>query len=484
MARKRRDRHEQPAPESRKQQHLSRRDREQRKLILSIAVPLLALTVGVLVFGAWRELYQVPNTPVAEVAGERIPASNFTQRIDYERRLMLNYINSILPLIQSSDPSFINQLVSGQRTNIAQTTQDKLIDEAIIRQESAKRGITVEGADVDQQIYGEMATALAPPATAAPEVTPTPLVTGTLAISATVRAPATATTAPTAEVTPISTQEAGRQFEQRVQPMLDQLQMTRAQYREVVRQQVFRDRLTKVLADEIPAAEQQAELDYLVFKDKATADQAAAELGKGTTWADIVARFGPRPTPAEGEASPTAAAEEGGGSLAVGTGTPTAGPTPSPTPEPYALEAGTPTWYTKYKLTTDWAVKPEEADAVLAVAKGALAPVLSGTKGFYLAFVRDAAANRPTDETELKTRRENALTDWLTEKKNELTAADLIKRFPLEAFVPPEPAWFSQGFDQLLATPVATVPGGGLQISTMPPPAAATAAPAGGTPAP
>jgi hypothetical protein len=497
MARKRRDRNEQPAPESRKQQHLSRRDREQRKLILSIAVPLLVLAGGILVFGAWRELYQIPNTPVAEVDGERVPASAFTQRIDYDRRLLLNRIRSFMPLLQSNDPSVISQLVGGQRTNIAQTTQDNLIDEAIIRQESAKRGLPVAEADVDQQIYGEIATALAPPATSAPEVTPTPAITGTAAAAATLgtvvatATPAgTATPAPTLAVTPISTQEVGRQFEQMVQPMLDQLKMTQSQYRNIVRQQVYRDKLKKVLSDAIPTAEKQVELEYLQFKDKETADKAAAELAKGTSWDKVLAQYGPTPTPAPG-ASPTPTEPPSAPTPAAGTpggATATAGPPPTATPEPYAQQKGGPTWFTKHKLTTDWAAKAEDVDTLMAVAKGKASQAIAGGSGFYVAFVRDVDEQRAVDEAELKTRRDNALDDWLKPRKDELDKAGKIKKYPLEAFVPPEPAWFSEGFDRLLATPAATLPGGGLSVLTVVPPAESTSpagTPAsGGTPAP
>ncbi len=312
-------------------------------------------------------------------------------------------------------------------------------------------------------------------------MTPTPPVSGTLAVTATLSAPtATATPLPTVAVTPLSTQEIGRQFEQQIQPMLDQVGMNRAQYREVVRQQVFRDKLTKALADEVPTAEKQVELDYLLFKDKATADQAAAALAKGTSWEDVLAQYGPKPTPAAGEegttpedAAAAGAPEATPAAPAAGTGTPVEPPTA--TPEPNAFELGPPTWFTRHKLTTDWALsKPEEADAVLALAKGQPSPVLSGGRGFYLARVRDLAESRAVDEAELKTRREGALDEWLKGRKEALEKESKIQRYPLEAFVPAEPPWFIELFNRLMATPVATVPGGGLSISTVAPPAEAT----------
>lgn len=488
MARKRRDR-DVPGPDNRKQQHLTRRDRERRKTLLGITIPLLAVAGAIIVFGAWRELVQVPSTPVAEVAGERITSGTFSTRMQYERRLLMNQLSNLMGLMQSSDPSFIQQFVGNQRTSIPQTTQDKLIDEAIIRQEAAKRGLTVTEADVDQQIYGELATALAPPATSVPELTPTPVITATETLSGTLAAPTAtvaATQTPTAGPTavPLSTAEIGRQFERRVQPMLDQLEMSIGQYREVVRQQVYRDKLTKDLADAIPATERQVDLRYLLFKDKETADAAAAALEAGTPWSEVLTRFGPTPTPApdavatptlEPTAAPTAAL---GG---------TAAPPPTPTPEPNAFEQGEGGWFTRNKLVKDWALAEADADTLLGLAKNSFSQALSGGRGHYVVWVVDAQADRPVDEAELTTRKESALDDWLKAAKDEITKADKIKKFPLPNV--PEPAWFVAAFNQMLATPVATSgltvgtalpnPDGVQVMTVVAPPPAGTAAPAG-----
>jgi parvulin-like peptidyl-prolyl isomerase len=480
MARKRRQRDE-GVPETRKQRHLTRRDRERRKMLLGLTVPLLVVAGGILVYGVWTEMVQKPNTPIAEVEGERINAGSFASRVQYERRLLLNNAVNLQNMLQSSDPSILQQFVGNQRPTVPQTAQDRLIDEAIIRHEAAKRGIEVTDADVDASIYDDLATALAPPATPVPEIMPTATVSGSLAVSLTVTAPAataTASTTPTPKATskPLSTEEIGRQYESRVQPMLDQVEMTRAEYREIVRQQVFRERLEKALADEIPTAEKQVDLDYLLFEDDETAKAAAAALQGGDSWDEVLARFGPTPTPAPDAATATPAP-----SPTASTGSPA--PPASPTPVPNALEAGEGGWFTSSALVSKWSLAEADAEKVLGLADGAFSEALSGGRGYYVVRVKDVQESRAVDEAELTQRKDTVLDDWLKKTKDALTAANQIKRFPLEAFVPPEPTWFSQGFDQIMATPVATIPGGdALSVSTIVPPppdagAAGTVAP-------
>lgn len=545
MARKRRDQEVQPAPVSRKQVHLSRRDRERRKLILSITVPLLVLAIGVLAVGAWRELVQIPNTPVAEVEGERIPAGTFADRMQYGRRLLLNSISSYMGLLQSNDPSIISNLIGPQRTNLPQTTLDSLIDEAIIRQEAQRRGIEATDADVDQEIYGQMATSMAPPPTSMPEIVATPIISGTAEVAEVASTP---TPPPTVAPPTIATSEIGRKFNERVQPMLDQLAISVATYREIVRQTVYRNKLSEALAEEVPTAEKHVKLEQLLFEDLEAANAAVNALSNGATWAEVLAQYGPTPTPTADEAAesdlapaadeaaaddttstaetgtsdgqekpaasagaageagtssgaPAGAASEGdspataaAGDEAAAAGTPgaeapppTAAVPPTPTPDPHALEAGETDWITQKGLVDRWAISADDAAKILALEKGQTSTALSGGRGFYVALVVDVEESRALGEAELTQRKEGALDDWLAAKRAELTGADRIKRFPLEAFVPPEPQWFIDGWERLMGQSVPSIPGEGLQISTAPPPPpedAGGGGDSGGAPAP
>jgi hypothetical protein len=275
---------------------------------------------------------------------------------------------------------------------------------------------------------------------------------------------------------PISTQEIGRQFDRRVQPMLDQLDMNRGEYREVVRQKVFLDRLTKALADAVPTAERQVELEYLLFQDESTAKSAADLLSQGEDWAAVVARFGPTPTPPPDAPVPT---PEPPPTAALAGGTPA--PPPTPTPNPNALEQGEAGWFTRHKLITDWSLVEADADAVLALLTGkSSAPLNSTGRGFYVVHVLNAEDERPVAAEELQARKDSALEDWLNKAKDALTQSDGIKRFSLPEV--PEPPWFVTAFDQLM-TPMPTT---ALTVGTAPPPGGVTlmtvaAPPAGGT---
>jgi hypothetical protein len=321
MARKKRIPPRDTQAESRKHVLRERKERRERQLLLSVLGPVLVVVVALIVYGAYRELYVAPRTPVARVAGESIPAQLFRVRVQWYRRQLLNNLQSFLAYAQSSDASFLTDMAEQQRTGAAGATVDQLIDEALVRQEAAKRGITVTEADIDQRIADDLSTRIAPPQATELEATSAPG-TGT---------PVTATVAVTRTATPISTQVIGQEFETTVRPVLDQVGMSVAQYRGIVRQQIFRERLGEAM---VPETQKQVEAAYMRFTSQATAGEAASALEHGASWDQVVEAYrSPTPTPAEptpelGAESSTPAAQ-GTPAIEVSMATPGAEPSPA-----------------------------------------------------------------------------------------------------------------------------------------------------------
>lgn len=146
-----------------------RRDRQQRQTLLAVILPILIGCAVFLGFGIYNELWRKPSTPVARVNDETITAGAFVPRIAYERYQLLNTLSSFASFASSSSPDFLTNFAQGQRDNLAQNTIDRMIDEALIRQEASRRDIAVSDEDVRNQLIDtDLASVLQPSPTPAP----------------------------------------------------------------------------------------------------------------------------------------------------------------------------------------------------------------------------------------------------------------------------------------------------------------------------
>lgn len=326
MTKRRREEKRLTPAESRKSILRHQRDQRERQKLLSVLLPVSVVCALFLAYGAYSELWRKPRQPVARVEGEAITAASFSGRVQYERMQLLNTLQSFQQLASASDPTFLTNLASGQRANIAQTTVDRMIDELLIRKEAERRGITVDDAAVTEYLAkNDLESVLRPTATpsdtaepteaGAPSPTPTPTATS-LPLDAT---PPTPT--PTADFT-YTTDAFDDAFERYIKPgVLDTLKMSRAEFYDIVRQRVYREKLNEALGATLPVTDKQVQIEYLLFNDKATADEAAKMLADGAGWAETLERFGPTPTPtiAVSDAGEGAAAESTAGESATGT---------------------------------------------------------------------------------------------------------------------------------------------------------------------
>lgn len=546
-----------------------RMEREQSRSVLAVLLPVLAVIALIVGFGAYWEGWYKPHQPIAKVTlgeggpSETITAQDFGPRVQYQRNQILQNLENIRGL-SISDPSILNSMAKNQRDNVGSTVQDALVDEALIAMEAKKRGIELTDADVQAYLINNdsrLGLSLLgsptpfPSATATVEVkatsalTATPLPTPTV-MSDEAIAQATAAQATVVAAVPSSKFEGAMRRE--VEPGLEQLGLTRAQYMQAIRAAVLREKLNEAMGKEIPDQEPQLEAEFLRFTDKSSAEAAAKAAADGASWADLVNRFGPRtapagdpaadapadapvddaagadapadspePTPlATGEGGPiylqatataeaaglAAATEDSGTPAAAGdsaTAAATTAPTtaatavPSPTPDPYATAVSAAAkWLTRHGLKTDsdYGVSDEAAlDGLMQLKADGVSAALQASNGFLVIHAKSVDAKRAVDKTELKTRRDNAVTDWLTLVKDTKTDAAkraTIDKFPFDDKVPAEPAWFSTYMDDYLsapAQPTMDILGGqgqSITIGTAAPPAAAPdspLAPAGDT---
>lgn len=220
----------------------SRAEREaviQRRVMIGSGI-ILALVVVILVGAFVVEQFIVPNQAVASVNGETISVSQFQKRVRMERALLSDRLNNVYLNFQNFGLSAdqINQQLTSQepyRTwvnelNIPDQLGNRVIsdmvDDLLIRQDAAARGITVTEADIQAQIeqfFGfdaeaVLASSQEPTPTVEPSVTPTPFVSPTPSPmpteTPTPEFTATPTSTPFATIPPTATLSATEQFEQ------------------------------------------------------------------------------------------------------------------------------------------------------------------------------------------------------------------------------------------------------------------------------
>ncbi|MBK9207562.1 MAG: SurA N-terminal domain-containing protein [Anaerolineales bacterium] len=213
--------------------HVARleRERQQSRMILYVFIGILSAVVLLLVYGYLDINYFQLQKPVAKVGETEILAKDFQARVRLQRQqLLMQYsqysqyaqvfgmdVTAQLQQIQSS-------LDSSEATG--QTVLDQLINEELIRQEAAKRGIVVSEAELDEVMRsafgyfhdGTPTTSVTPKNVALPDVpeeaftivTKTPVPSATPEFTATVETIAsdsatTGTPAATATVVPSAT---------------------------------------------------------------------------------------------------------------------------------------------------------------------------------------------------------------------------------------------------------------------------------------
>lgn len=312
--------------QSRKEVLLARKQAQQtRQIRLGVAV-VGGLLLLVFLAAAINELVIAPSRAVAIVNGEEITLREWQDRVRFERAqriiLLENQLEAFqgnVGVVQQFAGSVINELL--QPEVLGQSALNQMIDETVIRQAAEERGIVVTDADVDAEIGqtfnyfgGELPTPL-PTATATiqptPSITPIPTAVITDVIPTNTPAP-TVTVGPTSTPLPTATAVSADAFQEEFGGLVEQFEdlgVSEAQYREIVRNQIYRERLLEVLSveDEISDLAEHASFFFLQFNTEEEANEALA-LIEGSDYLSVWNQI--RSTPFELESGSTAQASE------------------------------------------------------------------------------------------------------------------------------------------------------------------------------
>ena len=317
--------------------HVARLERElkQTRLIMYTFFGLLGVVVLLLIYG-WLDInYLQLNRPVAKVGDVKILVREFEPRVRLARQNLLNQYSQYQQYQQ-----FFGMDLSAQLTGIEQqlastesvgeTALNQLINEEIIRQEAAKRGITVSEEELNEAIQAGFE--YFPNGTPTPSATPTEivlpdnpagvldLVTATVPATATLQfteVPASTegtpsgteaatepTTTPTAAATFTATPTEGPTAtplptatpftEEGFQKVLTTTDESLAKfgfdkeyYRNFFEVQLLQKKLTEIVTADVARTEEQVWARHILVADEATAKDLIKQIQAGADFAEL-----------------------------------------------------------------------------------------------------------------------------------------------------------------------------------------------------
>jgi peptidyl-prolyl cis-trans isomerase D len=413
--------------------HLARleRERRQQRLILIGIGITLALVIGVIAYGVINERVLKARQPVAVVNGERITTDDFQTRVRYNRQQLIgSAINSyqIAQLFGDSpetQASFISQISNIQSQLsplvVGQQSLDQLIEEALIRQEANRRGITVASQEIEEEIQNELGfypegtptstptqpvlptstlsplqlTLVPPTATALPTEVITPTATPTQTATATLVPTSTPTRAPTATATPYTQELYEQQYKQTIDGLNTAINFNEKDLQGLIASLLLRQKLLDAVVEEkgVSRTQEQVWARHILVADEETARSVLERLNNGEDWSALAA-----------ELSTDESNKNQGGDLG---------------------------WFGRGRMVAEF----EEAAFALEISE--ISEPVETSFGFHIIQVL-GREERQISEAEYQNLREQAFTEWLQELRD---SAEIEEREIWQERVPSEPAF-------------------------------------------
>lgn len=329
-----------PLPQHKKHVARLQREKQQTRIILYSFFGILGAVILLLVYG-WLDInYFQLQKPVATVNGVEIRLEDFEPRVRLERQKLINQYFQIEQYIQifgsvEAASQFLGVDLNSQAqsiqfqlnspTSVGQITLNQMIDEEIIRQEAAKRGITISEAELQEAIQSFFG--YFPNGTPTPTTTPTAFNTPEIPIEAlliiTPTLPATSTPSPTAASanensqptatstltsTPLPsatvgpsatpsptstpyTEEGFRQVIAESNKNLVKLGFNQDYYRNFIENQLLRKKLRDVIAIDVNVMQTQVWARHILVADEQTANDIIAQVQNGEDFAELALTF-------------------------------------------------------------------------------------------------------------------------------------------------------------------------------------------------
>jgi len=411
--------------ETRKQKmRRAREERQERLLFLALgAVALIVLIIfglGVLSanYGGVGALLAVQfNQPIATVNGSAIPIRKYQDQLRYSAvNLNAQLQQATLNLQQiGSDPTlaFLKSSYEQQQQQIAiqliglpREMLETMIEDELVRQEAARRNLSVTADEVDQEIEQYVGYARPTPTpTAGPSPTPTktgtptrtptltPQPTGTLTPTTPT---ATPTIGPTETPLPTPTPMLYQSYLDEKKKMFDTItqntNVSESAIRQMIETSLLRRKLQQALGDQMPTTADQVQARHILVKTYEDALKAQARVSQGEDFAKLAQELSEDP-----------GSKEAGGDLG---------------------------WFARGAMVKDF------EDAAFALQPNQISPPITTTFGVHLIQVTAREQTRELDASALAQTRSRALEEWL--QRAVADPSNKIERAYNEAYVPAE----------------------------------------------
>lgn len=408
--------------------HLARieRERRQTRIILAGTIAVFVLAIGLVGFGILNEKVLKPLKPVATVGEDKITIREFQENARYARLQIINNYLQIQQFFGDSESiqSYLAQIQAQlDPVTLGQSTLNSLIEDRLIRQEAARRGITVSPEEVEkklQEFFGyypdgtptpEPTLESRPTSTLSPlqltlippTATPTPYLTTTVDLTPT--ATLTATPTPTStpvEPTPTSTlqptptpytlEEYSKNYQEYIK-QLTNIQVSEAMLRRLAESVLYREKVQKAVLADLKPEEEQVWARHILVEDEEAAKEVIDRLNKGESFAALAS-----------EMSVDAASAARGGDLG---------------------------WFGKGRMVAEF----EQAAFSLSI--GEISKPVKSQYGYHIIQVLGHEM-RPLQTSEFEQLRQKKFQEWL-DAQREAAQVQIIEEKWLD-FVPTEPA--------------------------------------------
>jgi hypothetical protein len=291
-------------PKEMTRKHLARAEREARQtrwLLIGLAVTLV-IAIGLVGYGFLDERVLKQQQPVASVNGKNITTADFQKRVKFSRAQLTSQLNQLEAqrATFASDPqlSFLTQQIDQNISNIqsqlsspttlGRQVLDSLVEDELVRQETAKRNITASPEEIQTNIEHSYNFYRVPPTpTAIPTDTPTPAASPTPQPTPTLSLTPTLTPAPTDTPEPTATPVTEQSFNTQLNNFLTQLAptgMTREDINKLVESDILRRKLQDEFNKTVPTSADQLQFRYVSFETLESAQAADAQLTAGTSF--------------------------------------------------------------------------------------------------------------------------------------------------------------------------------------------------------
>jgi len=171
-----------------------------------------------------------------------------------------------------------------QRSRLPDQVLDSVIEDKLVRRESDQRAIAVSDQDVEDRIRKEIAeqdAASQPSPTPTPEAEPTP-------------APVAGTPAPTATPAPAPTLTS-EAFTSAYDAFLARANITDQAYRDLIRSELYKERLKDSFEEAIPKTEEQTRARHILLDNEADVGKARQMLAEGVPFEQLAGELSKDP---------------------------------------------------------------------------------------------------------------------------------------------------------------------------------------------